>query len=304
MVIVILFGILPLILMWIINKNNKQDTTDSKVEKKTITEPALSFLSKVTSKIDWQKVGDKKYETTNAYTVKRNFTGGLDKENWTKVLDIGGTKDYLKLDSENYSFEYNKIINKRSEIEKGSLSDNEIGTIFYKNVNSLLNDNKLEIKIDNFLYKQFLYPWWVASTEKESVVTEVVANYYFNNLPIFTPTGYPIKTDFFKNGKIIKVIGILPFGEVDKTEKNNLLAVDKIKNIEPNNFLIWSVDGGRDYELSEKTPKIEDISVESYRLGYILSDNGILWPYYFFNGSSNLSTGAAKIVFIISAVEK
>ena len=132
---------------------------------------------------------------------------------------------------------------------------------------------------------------------------EVLANYYFNGVPIYTPTGYPIKVDFFKNGEIVKMVGILSFNNTTVIENKKLLSLDEIKNMDVNNFFIWSIDGGMNYELSEETPKMSDISLNSYSLGYILNSNNILWPYYFLQGESNLSTGVAKVVIVVSAIK-
>ena len=77
--IVILFGILPLIVLWFVSKNKNQNTV-GQIKVNPIVKPYIDFLDKVTTKIDWQKIVDKKYQTINIYSVKKTVLTDSEKE--------------------------------------------------------------------------------------------------------------------------------------------------------------------------------------------------------------------------------
>ena len=164
---------------------------------------------------------------------------------------------------------------------------------------------KMETKIEATTYKEFLTPWWVSGTEEKADSIEIQANYVYENIPIKTFGGYMIRANYLTNGKLVKMENQLPFEKIVNSKEKVLWTLSELKNLETQQFKVWRVDGGLNYELSEDAVNIDTVILSDYSLEYIYDiKSGVVWPYYFLNGESDLKTGKAKVKLIISAVKE
>jgi hypothetical protein len=156
--------------------------------------------------------------------------------------------------------------------------------------------------IENVDYKKFIYPWFVSGSKNDFDMFQIETSYMYKEVPLRMFNGFPIITNYMKSGKLAKIQGYLPFGEVIKSRDVELRSIEDIKKEKPEKFYIWRVDGGADYELIEEQPKVFTVDIYDYSLSYIYDiKSGVVWPYYFLKGNTLLSTGAAKVTLIISA---
>jgi hypothetical protein len=293
------------LLFWPKNKNptTNTDTTGNK----NISEPSPDFLMDSPKKINWNVTIAKDYSKVDALLVSQK---GVDTNGQIQIRNVvsagdTGSQTVFDFDSNRSSFEFSSNISAKAQIQRGELGVDEIKTSFLELENKLKEITTTDPKIETTNLKQFLKPWWVSSNGENIDSIEILANYYYNGVPTKLFNGYMIDAYFFTNGKLVKIQQKLPFDKVIKTENKTLLSLTELKNIDVSSFKIWSVDGGVDYELSGDIPTIDDVNITDYDLQYIVdTKTDVVWPYYFFHGESNLTTGLAKVTLIISAVKE
>lgn len=291
-----MFFVLLWLLLW---PNNKNDGVKTVVKK--ITEPNAEFSMDGVNKINWNGLVAKDYPSTEVALVELNITDTNKKIEIRNILKASSPALFNFDDNRNL-FEFSKNITNASQITKGKLKVNDIKAIFLE---TMVKIETNETKIEETSFKQYLNPWWVSSDEIKADAIEVLANYYYKNLAVKTFSGYMIKADYFTDGTLVKMENQLPFGKIIKTENKKLLTINDLIKISSDKFKIWRVDGGSEYELSGETPSIDEVKVTEYELEYIYDvKTGILWPYYFIKGESQLTTGVAKVTLIISAVKE
>jgi hypothetical protein len=274
---------------------------------KKITEPSPGFVMDSPKKINWGVVAIKDYAKSEALLVDQIKIDVNKKIEIRNIIsrEMNEAGIIFIFDDNRNSFEYSKNITERKQIEKGSLTINEIKVIFLEMMGKLKDLAGMDIKVEEVGNKQFLSPWWVSSKGNNVDATEVLANYYYKDLPIKMFAGNMVKADFLTNGKLAKMEYRLPFGKVAETTTKNLRSLAELKNESPDNYKIWRIDGGADYELSGETPAIDEVKIIDYDLEYIYDlKSSVVWPYYFLRGESELKTGPAKVTLVVSAVKE
>ncbi|MFZ2152819.1 MAG: hypothetical protein WAV41_02045 [Microgenomates group bacterium] len=302
----ILLGGLLIVFLTLIFWPNKTINNKTQLQLNNIVEPVADFAMNSPKIIDWGGVVEKKYNSIKVLVVepkqidinqKIEIRNSLSKE-------IYNTNITFNFDDNRNIFEFDNAIKFPNQIERGDKQVGEIKTMFLENMKNLGNILNFDYKVEKVNYKQFLSPWWISGNEKEYDALEVLANYYYENIPIKTFEGYMIKSDYFGNGKLVKTENHLPFERVQKTIDKQTLTISELRNLPINNYKIWRVEGGSKLELSGEDPVIDMVKVNSYELEYIYDvKTNVVWPYYFIVGESDLPTGKAEITLIVSAIK-
>lgn len=307
--ILIILGILLivflLVLFWPTNKTSENQETTR--ERKLVV-PEAEFVMNTPKEIEWKLESDKGYNKAKVFLVQGKNWNDDDRAKIRSVL-VGGAMpvgQFFKIYDTADRYEFSRNIETVDEIEEGNMNETEIKEIMGNMMGQLREvNNEIKTEIVEVKYKQFLYPWWVSGTKEDHDILELRADFVFESLPMTMFNGHPIIANYFTNGKLAKIQGQVPFEKTIKSEEKELLSLEDIKKIKPENAKIWSIDGGQEYELAEEDVLVEKVTIYDYQLKYIYGfKSKTVWPFYFLNANSQLTTGPAKVILIIPATKE
>lgn len=303
----IIIGTLVIIFLGLLFWPTDKNSNVTKIINRNIVEPNPEFLMDSPKSIGWGEIGIKNYTTAEALLVDQKSVDVNQKIEIRNILnpEFGDKEEVFIFDDNKKSLEYSGNIQEKKQLEKGTLGTEEIKLKFGETTNKLKRITASLPIIERVDYKQFVKPRWISSDERSVDAVEILANYYHKDIPVKSFYGYMVEAVYFTNGKLVKWQQQLPFEKAVKTTIKKLWTLAELKNIDKGDFKIWRIDGGADYELSGDSPAVGDIKINDYDLEYIYDvKSGVVWPFYFLKGESNLSTGTAKVTLIISAVKE
>ncbi len=301
----LIIGILMAILLILVLWPSKKKETEVVVKNISISEPQPEFFLDSPQMIDWLNLTEKQFPSVSILSTERYLIPELLKNKIPEYIKGKPmtSDEYFNYDDNRSEFEFSKNITSKKQIQRGGWSPDQIKDRFIETF-SQINETNLEVKADKTSNKIFLYPWWINTTKEVPDVIEISASFFYKNLPIRLYNGFMINADYFTSGDLVKMKVAYPFEKVVKTVEEPVIDLSSLKNRNIDYFKIWKIEGNSDYELSGEQEKINRVIVDSYDLGYIYDvKSKVVWPYYFIEGKSNLSTGEVKVTLITSAVK-
>lgn len=296
----ILIVILLVLVLWPIKKKEEEVI----IKNISISEPQPEFFLDSPQMIDWFNLTDKQFTSVSILSTERYLIPELFKNKIPEYIKGKpvNSDEYFNYDDNRSEFEFSKNITSKKQIQRGSWGADQLSDRLNQ-VFTQINDTDLEIKIEKTTNKEFLYPWWINTDKTIPDVVEISASFFYKNIPIRLFNGFMINANYFTNGDLVKMKVAYPFGKIVKMIEEPVINLSSLKNRNINNFKIWKIEGNSDYELSGEQEKINRVIVDSYNLGYIYDvKSKVVWPYYFIEGKSNLSTGEIKVTLITSAI--
>lgn len=317
---ILIIGITGILLvMWIISGQKKEIGETGFGPTPTLYQKSdISVKEKVDypEKVDWGLDNFVAEETLNSYSTETKPVSreevekflslfGLSYENKSKeegtILFFSKDENSAYVNINEGVFGYTKTISNRNDLKYAVNKTVDVLKNEVENKLKIFSPTGLELKLENFSFKKFVYPYWQSSSEVEAEVVEFEGGFVINNKIIEGENGSLVKVVVRKDGEIIKVEMSRFFDSYKITGSEEIKNWEEVKNSQPRDFKITKVWGNTVYELNPDEI-IKGVIIKKMKMIYLAKD-GQLIPYFMFEADSRLNSGPTKVNLLLKAIK-
>lgn len=317
---ILIIGIVGILLvMWIISGQKKETGETGFGPTPTLYQKSdISVKEKVDypEKVDWGLDNFVAEETLNSYSTETKPVSreevekflslfGLSYENKSKeegtILFFSKDEKSAYVNINEGVFGYTKTISNRNDLKYAVNKTVDVLKNEVENKLKIFSPTGLELKLENFSFKKFVYPYWQSSSEVEAEVVEFEGGFVINNKIIMGENGNLVKVVVRKDGEIIKVEMSRFFDSYKITGSEEIKNWEEVKNSQPRDFKITKVWGNTVYELNPDEI-IKGVIIKKMKMIYLAKD-GQLVPYFMFEADSRLNSGPTKVNLLLKAIK-
>jgi len=198
-------------------------------------------------------------------------------------------------------FGYTKTISNRNDLKSLENKTVDILKGEIENRFKIFSPEGLSLKLENFSFKKFVYPYWQSSSEIEAEAIEFEGGFVINNKTIAGENGSLVKVVVKKDGEIIKVELSRFFNSYKIIGSEEIKNWEEVSKSEPKDFKIIKVFGNTVYELNPDEV-IKNVVIKKMKIVY-LTENNLLIPYFMFEADSRLNSGPTKVNLLLKAIK-
>lgn len=317
---ILIIGIVGILLViWIVSGQKKETGETGFGPTPTLYQKSdISVREKIDypEKVDWGLDSFVAEETLNSYSTE---TKPVSREEVEKFLSIFGLNyndkskeegTILFFNKDNKSayinvnegvFGYTKTISNRNNLKSVENKTVDVLKSEIENKLKIFSPNGLSLKLENFSYKKFVYPYWQSSSEIEAEVIEFEGGFLINNKLIEGENGNLVKVVVKKDGEIIKVEMSRFFDSYKIIGDEEIKNWEEVRNSKPTEFKITKVWGNTVFELNPDEI-IKGVIIKKMKTVYLAKDSQLI-PYFVFEADSRLSSGPTKVNLLLKAIK-
>jgi len=317
---ILIIGIVGILLvMWIISGQKKETGETGFGPTPTLYQKSdISVREKVDypEKVEWGLDSFVAEETLNSYSTETKPVSREEVEKFLSIFGLSyenkskeeGTILFFSKDEKsayvNVSegvFGYTKTISNRNDLKSVENKTVDVLKNEVENKLKVFSPKGLDLKLENFSFKKFVYPYWQSSSEIEAEVVEFEGGFVINNKIIMGENGNLINVVVKKDGEIVKVTLSRFFDSYKVVGSEEIKNWEEVKNSQPRDFKITKVYGNTVYELNPDEI-IKGVIIKKMKMIYLAKD-GQLIPYFMFEADSRLSSGPTKVKLLLKATK-
>lgn len=194
----------------------------------------------------------------------------------------------------------------KNKDKKKELDLSEIDDMATKLINSLPSGEAWKSKIEQKIYLKDGGETAVVSTQEDFDTVRYLASWQWEGNSVYSSKkGYPIRLDFSaKDGLAYAQVEFLPNSAT--LQKDNLAIKNMLQLADSSQYKILQVDGDQNFYTFDLEHRFKNMLVKqgNFRVGYVFTEDKLLWPYVFIDGEiyDESSQGKARVLLGTSLI--